>query len=280
MPTLLVASPTSLSGKTTVAVAIGRALRRDGVNASFERRGDGADADRRTFAALSSSSGDTHIVELAAGDATQVAGARILVIATPETADEASAMARAASEALAGVILNRAPARDGEAGSDYVGVAPLLVIPEDRILAAPTLAVVAAALEAETENLEENALLTLDEPVIASIAADPGQAYFDRTRASSVIVRSDKPDLQLAALNAGAECMIITGGLPLLSYVRDRVAADEIPLLTTALDTTDAVKVIEGLYGAAPFAASEEKLKRLDALFAGFGAAQLFAATS
>ena len=54
------------------------------------------------------------------------------------------------------------------------------------------------------EYIDEHRDTPLDRPVIASIAADPGQTYFVRTDATAVIVRSDKPDLQLAALNAGA----------------------------------------------------------------------------
>jgi hypothetical protein len=181
-------------------------------------------------------------------------------------------------EALAGVVLNRAHPSGGEAGAEYEGVAPLVVTPEDRQLAAPSLEAVAAALEAEVENAAENASRSLGRLIIASIAADPGQAYFDRTRADSVIVRSDKPDLQLAAINAGARCLIVTGDWPVLSYVRDRVAEDETPFLRTELDTKSAVEAVEALYGRAAFTADAEKLSRLDELFEGANLGSLFAA--
>ena len=101
------------------------------------------------------------------------------------------------------------------------------------------------------------------------IAADPGQSYFDRTKANAIIVRSDKPDLQLAALNTGPICLIVTGGLPVLSYVLERVADEEIPLVRTKLDTTQAVGAIEGLFGSRPFSGSPEKLRRIEGLLAG-----------
>ena len=180
-------------------------------------------------------------------------------------------------EALAGVVLNRARPSGGEAGADYEGVAPLAVIPEDRQLAAPGLDAVAKALKAEAVNVAENAPRSLGRLVVASIAADPGQAYFDRTRAESVIVRSDKPDLQLAAINAGAQCLIVTGDLPVLSYVRDLVAEDEMPFLRTALDTKGAVEAVEALYGGTAFTADADRLSRLDELFAGADLGSLFA---
>jgi BioD-like phosphotransacetylase family protein len=240
----------------------------------LERKGDDAhaQADAAAFAAAATQ-GDHRIVELPAGDVTAVlkenAGARVVIVATPESAGEASTMARNIGEALTGVILNRVPVRGPSATAD-TGIAPIAVVTEDRTLASPSLGDVAWALNAETENLEANSSRVLDRLVIASIAADPGQAYFDRTRADSVIVRSDKPDLQLAALNAGAECLIITGGLPVLHYVLERVAEDEVPLLRTGLDTKDTVAAIERLYGMRPFAGEPEKLRRVSELFAGF----------
>ena len=281
MPTLLVAAPTPLSGKTTVAVACARSVARSGSNVSLERAGDDANAelDRRLFTSLGSASSDSKIVELPAGDLSAALkehdGARVLVVATPETTAEAAALAKSAGESLAGVVLNRASRSDAEA--DDEGVAALVIIPEDRQLAAPSLKAVAEALKAEAENVADDGTRSLGRMVIASIAADPGQDYFDRTRAESVIVRSDKPDLQLAAINAGAQCLIVTGNLPVLSYVQERVAEDETPFLRTELDTKAAVEAVEGLYGATAFSADEDSLSRLDELFAGADLSALFA---
>ena len=284
MPTLLVAAPTPLSGKTTVAVACARALAKSGTNASLERAGDdaNADSDRRLFSSLGSvSGGDAKIVEVPAGDPSAALrehdGARVLIVATPETTAEAYALAKSVGEALAGLVLNRARRPEAEAGADFDGVAALAVIPEDRQLASPSLDAVVEVLKAEAENLAEDGPRSLGRLVIASIAADPGQDYFDRTRAETVIVRSDKPDLQLAAINAGAQCLIVTGDLPVLSYVRERVAEDETPFLRTDLSTKAAVEAVEGLYGTTAFSADADRLNRVDELFAGADLKALFA---
>jgi BioD-like phosphotransacetylase family protein len=153
------------------------------------------------------------------------------------------------------------------AAYEAAGVQPLAIIPEDVILASPTIGQTAEALSAEGVFVTENADRPLNRPVIASIAADPGQTYFTRTQSEAVIVRSDKPDLQLAALNAGAGCLIVTGGLPVLSYVNQRVADDEIPLMRTKLDTKETVSAIEELFGTAPFM-GDAKIRRMDSLLA------------
>jgi len=61
----------------------------------------------------------------------------------------------------------------------------------------------------------------------------------------------------------------VTGGLPVLSYVLERVADEEIPLVRTKLDTTQAVGAIEGLFGSQPFSGSADKLRRIEELLAG-----------
>ena len=144
----------------------------------------------------------------------------------------------------------------------------IALLPEDRLLAAPTLGEVAAALGADASILDGNESHPVEHPLISSISADPGQGYFTRHGATTVIIRSDKPDLQLAALNAGVRCLIVTGGMPILSYVLERAEADEVPLLRTELDTVAAVGRIEDLYGTTPFAGGEAKLARIQELLA------------
>ena len=124
------------------------------------------------------------------------------------------------------------PARRADsliAEAKAAGVDLLATLPEDRLLATPVLRDVVEALSAQTEHFDGGGLRPLDRPVIAPISADPGQGYFAGYGASAVIVRSDKPDLQLAALNASAGCLILTGGLPILSYVLERAEEDQVP---------------------------------------------------
>jgi len=242
MAGLLLVSSHPASGKSALAAGLARRLQAASVEISEAEAGPIADA-------------------LAANP-----GARVIIVATPaDSTAEIAGFVRSAGP-VAGVIVNRVqPRRVDAVRAEYeaAGVRPLVVIPEDGVLAAPTLGQLAAALEADSENLAGNEGRVLDRPVIASIAADPGQTYFTRTAAEAVIVRSDKPDLQLGALNASAtSCLIMTGGLPVLSYVLDRVRDNEVPLLRTKLDTRQTVEVLESLFGTAPFA-GDEKTRRM-----------------
>jgi len=267
MPAFVLLAPTPLSGKTTIAAALAQRLRAEGKTAALSRLGDDANAaaDKALFATISASADTAQvtIAEAAAGDPGTGADRALVVADAALPAEEIAAFCRTTLAGEPAVILNRVPARraDGtKAEAEAAGLKVIGMLPEDRLLASPTLGEVAEALQAEKMFFDSSGRRPLDRTLIASISADPGQGYF--AGANTVIVRSDKPDLQLAALNAGASAMIVTGDLPILSYVLDRAEEDTVPLLRTKLETADTVKVIEDLYATKAFAGGAEKLLR------------------
>ncbi len=267
MPAFVLLAPKPLSGKTTIAAALAQRLESEGKTVSLSRLGDdtNAAADKALFAAISSSPDGAQVTftEAATGESGTGADRAIVVADGTVSPEDIAAFCAPLAGKLAGVVLNRVPARRADAIRAEAEAAGLKVIgmaPEDRLLASPTLGEVAEALQAEKMFFNSSRQRPLDRTLIASIAADPGQGYF--AGANTVIVRSDKPDMQLAALNAGANAMIVTGELPILSYVLDRAEEDTVPLLRTKLKTADAVKVIEDLYASQPFAGGAEKLRR------------------
>lgn len=282
MPALVLLAPGPLSGKTTVAAAIAQRLKSQGKAVSLSRLGEdpNAAADRELFARISGAPGAEAVAltEAPAGEQSAADGRAIVVADASVEPGQLAEFCRPLGTGLASVILNRVPARRSakiKASAEAAGLKVIGLVPEDRLLAAPTLGEVAEALQAERMFFNSSGQRTLDRTLIASISADPGQGYFARTGAETVIVRSDKPDLQLAALNAGASAMIITGDLPILGYVLDRAEDDMVPLLRTKLDTVEAVKVIEGLYASGAFAGGDDKLNRAAELAAEIDPASL-----
>jgi BioD-like phosphotransacetylase family protein len=293
MADLLLLSPEARSGKTAIAAGLAERLRVSNHALALKRLpGDvNADTDGALFATLARASPDSagakkgsRLIEAPAGDPRpfldEQRGTRAIVVAGGSKQVAAVLdYCQAVGDRLVGVVLNKVPTRRTEAiraDARNAGINVVAVLPEDRVLAAPILGDVALALSAKLEHFSNGtALRPLDRPVIATISADPGQAHFARYDASAVIVRSDKPDLQLAAINAGATCLIVTGGLPILSYVLDRAAEDEIPLLRTSLDTTATVKAIEEMFAAAPFPGGDAKLQRIVALLSDVDVKQL-----
>jgi BioD-like phosphotransacetylase family protein len=286
MSSFVIVAPEARSGKTTVAVALGRRFKDAGRTVALVRlAGDGyAEADAGLYAGLAfndrrrpgpvgpqeaATDADITLMEASAGDPrglTEPLAARALVVAAyadPLPADLAS-FCRALGDSCVGIVITRVPGRRLEAtqaAAQGTGARLVGLIPEDRTLAAPSLAAIAEALEAETTLLDSAGENVIDRPIISSISADPAQGYFTRHNPNAVIVRGDKPDQQLGALNAGAPCLIVTGGLPLLSYVQQRVEEEGIPILATRYDTVAAVQRLEALYGATPFS-GQAKVER------------------
>jgi BioD-like phosphotransacetylase family protein len=284
MPALLFLSPEPLAGKTTVIAGLAHKISASGRPVGLTRLlGDeAAEADRdllssvgRSLLASPSHSGPEIIfVEAPSGDPNPALEGNpdahaIAIIPGWQTGPSLVEYCQAIGDRLAGVIINKAPSKRMGAmrkAAEADGVKVLAIVPEDRLLAAPVLRDVAGTLSATVEHLGDGGLQPLDRPLIATISADPGQGYFAGYDAKAVIVRSDKPDLQLAALNAGAACLILTGGLPLLSYVLERAEEDEIPLVRTSLDTISTVNGIEGLFGSVAFAGGDAKIRRITQL--------------
>lgn len=277
MATIALISPQPLSGKTTIAAVLAHM----GGGASLKRAGsdENAAADARLFESLSAAGARHTIIEFPAGETSTETGAKIVVIAPGNwPADEVARFCEQGGQ-VAGVIANRVPAKREKALREAyaaAGLDLLAAVPEDRVLAAPLLRDVVAALEAEASHVSNgDGGAVIDNPVVASIASDPGQGYFLRENPSAVIVRSDKPDLQLSAINAGAPALIVTGSMPILHYVLERAESDEIPFLSTLLDTVQTVTAIEDLFGAKPFPGGETKTRRIAELLADSGVASL-----
>jgi len=274
----LIVAPEPLSGKTAVAVALGQRFKDAGRTVALARlAGDGhADADAGLYAGLAfndrrrpgpvepqdaGTDADVTLIEAPAGDARGLAeslAARALVVAAYAHSLPADlpSFCGALADSCAGIVITRVPRRRLEAtraAAQDLGARLVALIPEDRTLAAPSLSAIAEALDAEATFPDSTREDVIDRPIISSISTDPAQGYFARHAPNAVIVRGDKPDQQLGALNAGVPCLIVTGGLPVVSYVKDRAEEEEIPILGTPYDTVAAVQRLEALYAATPF---------------------------
>ena len=127
-------------------------------------------------------------------------------------------------------IVTRVPASDAAAVSARAGV--LAVLAEDRMLAAPSVRDIAAALNARWLTPAKSHG-SFDRVMIGTVSSDAASPYFGNRERTCVITRFDKTDIQLAALQTDIECLVITGGGEPSPYLIDRVRGtrDEIAVL-------------------------------------------------
>jgi len=283
-------------GKTAVAVGLANRLRHDKRPAALIRLGspddESAAADARCFTSLGLAAGETSrplssdeaaaavkgtpdtnfLLELPAGETARPGEAPAVLVERFADLDAAktAALSKTLGASFAGLVVTATPASRLATVSEELagrGVHLLAVLPEDRLLAAPTIAEMAAALEAQALFLDGHAETIVERMTIASIASDPGQNYFVRFGPQAVIVRCDKPDLHLAALHTSTLCLILTGGRMPLGYVTERAESEGVPILITAKDTPAAVRTLEGLYAGGRFA-GRPKAERIAQLMA------------
>jgi BioD-like phosphotransacetylase family protein len=301
MITLLFLSPAPGAGKTGVLAALALRLAYEGRRVLALRLGAADDpaaaADAHTLASLPFARGrggapvsvgeagriaadparpvELLFLEAEAGPLAQEAAerldARVVLVARGDPAaglDALTGAAAALGGRLRGLVLTAVPVRRLAAAREAVTAAglPLLAaLPEDRTLYALSIGEIVEALDAEVILGEPDPDQAIEHILLNPITVDAGQPYFARRRNKAVITRSDKTDLQLAALHTQTDLLILTGGVPPSPYTLDRAAGEEVPLLLTRATTREAVARLEEVFPRTRFA-GELKLARMGEL--------------
>jgi len=271
MPALLVVSSKPLAGKSTLAAGIARGFAEDGARVRLERvgAGDAAAQDAKTFATLPFASasgqalarppraaaGETLIVELDAGTAPPAGVPAVIAVrGAPDEADRA--LAESLRDRLAGSIAVAVDPASVEAVARQLtdgGLRPLAILPEDLVLAAPSVGEIGATLNAKVLYDGENADEVVEDVVIAPVYADPARPHFHRFDSKAILAPFNKTDLHLAALEARAACLVITGGRDPSPYVIDRAQHEPTTILLSSHDTPGTVNALAEVWTANRF---------------------------
>jgi len=172
-------------------------------------------------------------------------------------------------ENLLGFILNKVPKRElkrtGEKLTSRVkGTEMRLLgaVPEDRPLLAFTVGELAEMIEGKLLNDGEKTAELVENLMAGALCVDSGLDYFGRKANKAVVVRSDRPDMQMAALETATRCLVISGGGEPVDYVRFKAAEKNIPVIITRNETEAVIRNIEDLLDRTRFH-QEKKLSRL-----------------
>lgn len=136
------------------------------------------------------------------------------------------------------------------------------VLPEDRALFTLTVGELADSIQGEILNNAEKSAELVENLMLGAMAVDSGLEYFSRKANKVVVVRGDRPDMQMAALETSTRCLVISGGKAPIDYVRYKAEDKGIPLISTANDTSAVVQSIEDALDKARFH-QEKKLVKL-----------------
>ena len=127
-------------------------------------------------------------------------------------------------------------------GIDFLGA-----IPEDRTMLSVTVGQIAEHLGGRWVMGQERSRDLVENLLIGGNIMDSGDTYFGRKESKAVIVRGDRPDIQLAALSGPTTCLILTGGHSPIQYVYHQAGQQEVPLLVVDQDTLSAARALDTL---------------------------------
>ncbi len=252
MTRILVAASTPGAGATTVAVGLAHRLAYAGHDVRLERlAGDErAAADAAVFATLEFCASSGFPIDAAA-----VPDGPVVVIEAPAGGDSAALASRLGAKLVAVDGGGGAPTGAALTLTNRARKGGTGTLPEDRLLAAPTVGQIAETARARVliRSLEGDRAV-IEHIVIGAISHDSADTYFERFPRKAVVCRAEKTDLGLAALITGAEVLVLSGGHDPSPYLLDRAGASRATTVLLAPEgTVETVRDIEGLYGTAPF---------------------------
>lgn len=170
---------------------------------------------------------------------------------------------------LLGVVLNKVPKSRleetrGKTSSQLAqaGVNILGVIPEDRALLAITIGELAKQIQGEILSGAEKSAELVENIMLGALCVDPGPEYYGRKTNKAVVVRSERPDMQLAALETSTRCLVLAGNTAPSPVVLYRAEEKAVPVILAKDDIAAIVTHIENALDKTRFN-QDNKLGRL-----------------
>ena len=123
------------------------------------------------------------------------------------------------------------------------------VMPKSPLLRSVTVGELVRRLNAQVICCPEKEELLVETLSIGAMGVNSAMEFFRRRRNMAVVTGADRTDIQLAALEASTQCLILTGLGDPLSQLIHRAEELEVPILKVELDTLATVEIIEQAFG-------------------------------
>ncbi len=175
---------------------------------------------------------------------------------------------------LLGVVLNKVPGSQVERVRSEVSIAfsqagidILGVLPEDRTLLALTVGELAENIQGEILNNSEKSAELVENIMLGALCVDPGPVYFGRKVNKAAILRVERADMQMAALETSTRALVLSGNTVPMPSILNRAEDKEVPIIMASDDITTIVTNIEDALAKTRFN-QENKLAKLAEIMA------------
>jgi len=221
---------------------------------SFTENSGTADRVKKAFDQVSKGK-DVMLVEGAATPEIVMAlGAKAIIVdtATESPGDSLISAGKSLGDSLLGVVLNKVPAGQAEtvrsqapAAFSGAGMNVFAVIPENRDLFTLTVGELAGHVQGEFLNNAEKSEELVENLMLGALTVDTGPLYYGRKENKAAILRSERSDMQLAALQTPTRCLVLSGGQELLPQIMNEAEDKGVPIIQTSDDIATIVSNIE-----------------------------------
>ncbi len=123
------------------------------------------------------------------------------------------------------------------------------VMPRSPLLRSVTVEELVRRLNARVICCSDRLELMVETLSIGAMSVNSAMEFFRRRRNMAVVTGADRTDIQLAALEASTQCLILTGAGEPLPQLINRSEELDVPLLKVDRDTLSTVEVIEQAFG-------------------------------
>ena len=130
-----------------------------------------------------------------------------------------------------------------------LGIEVFGVMPRSPLLRSVTIGELVRRLEARVICCSDSLELMVETLSIGAMSVNSAMEYFRKRRNMAVVTGADRTDIQLAALEASTQCLILTGAGEPLPQLVNRAEELVVPLLRVDQDTLETVEVIENAFG-------------------------------
>ena len=187
-------------------------------------------------------------------------------------ANDLSEWSSAFADRLIGVVVNERTQYQGTAvetefipALEALGIRTLGVVPEDRKLVSSTIDQIVEHLDSRYLEGDEYGDRIIEHFLVGGMGLDRGTLYFGIRDDKAVIVRGDRPDIQMAALHTPTSCLILTNGAEPVEYIEHEAELEEVSIVIADTDTLDTMKALRTLQERVRFD-HPDKVERFGAL--------------
>lgn len=130
---------------------------------------------------------------------------------------------------------------------------PLGAVPEDRIFLGVTVEELKSHLGGRyvTSTRADNELVK--SVMVGGLGMDSGATYFGLRENKAVVVRGDRPDIQMSALETSTACMVLANGIHPIEYVVNEAELEGVPLISVESTTVNTMTSMERLLERSQF---------------------------